>query len=59
MKILITGAAGDIGTRLVEFFSNQKNVELFTTDLSKPKTGCCSFGIHCIVAGQYVPWRCP
>jgi len=37
MKILITGAAGDIGTRLVEFFSNQKNVELFTTDLSKPK----------------------
>jgi len=37
MKILITGAAGDIGTRLVAFFSKQKDVALFTTDLSRPR----------------------
>lgn len=33
MKILITGAAGDIGSRLVSIFTHQDNVELFTTDI--------------------------
>lgn len=34
MKILITGASGDIGTRLVKIFSARSDVELFSTDLS-------------------------
>lgn len=33
MKILITGAAGDIGSRLVEVFKQDSAVELFTTAL--------------------------
>ncbi|MFT5594379.1 MAG: UDP-glucose 4-epimerase [Oceanicoccus sp.] len=33
MKILITGAAGDIGSRLVDFFQNDTEVELYTTAL--------------------------
>ncbi len=36
MRVLITGAAGDIGSRLVTFFANNKDVTLFTTDLTKP-----------------------
>ncbi|MFY0641369.1 MAG: NAD-dependent epimerase/dehydratase family protein [Bermanella sp.] len=34
MKILITGAAGDIGSRLVEHFNNDASVELYTTALN-------------------------
>lgn len=34
MKILITGAAGDIGSRLVEYFNNDTSVELYTTALN-------------------------
>lgn len=34
MKILITGAAGDIGSRLVKIFSEQSGVDLFTTALA-------------------------
>ncbi len=37
MNILITGAAGDIGTRLVKYFSSQKEVNLFSTDLFRPE----------------------
>ncbi len=37
MKILITGAAGDIGTRLVSIFAANQDVELYSTDLSRPK----------------------
>lgn len=33
MRILITGATGDIGTRLVKIFNERNDVELFTTDL--------------------------
>lgn len=33
-KILITGAAGDIGTRLVKALSSLKEVELYTTELA-------------------------
>lgn len=33
MKILITGAAGDIGSRLVNFFQNDTEVDLYTTAL--------------------------
>ena len=35
MKILITGAAGDIGSRLVKIFSAMSHVSLYTTDLSE------------------------
>ena len=34
MKILVTGAAGDIGSRLVEIFSQLEGVDLFTTALA-------------------------
>lgn len=34
MKILITGAAGDIGSRLVSILSNHDTVDLYTTALS-------------------------
>ena len=34
MKILITGAAGDIGTRLVKVFSERPDTNLYTTDLT-------------------------
>lgn len=33
MKILITGAAGDIGSRLVKIFNKRTDVDLFTTAL--------------------------
>jgi UDP-glucose 4-epimerase len=33
MKILITGAAGDIGSRLVKIFNKRSDVDLFTTAL--------------------------
>lgn len=33
MKILITGAAGDIGSRLVNIFSERQDIDLYTTDL--------------------------
>jgi UDP-glucose 4-epimerase len=33
MKILITGAAGDIGSRLVKIFNERSDVDLFTTAL--------------------------
>ncbi len=36
MNVLITGAAGDIGSRLVAFFTDKEDVALFTTDLTKP-----------------------
>ncbi len=36
MKVLITGAAGDIGSRLVAFFNANDQVDLYTTDLKKP-----------------------
>ncbi len=36
MRVLITGAAGDIGSRLVTFFSKKEGITLFTTDLKKP-----------------------
>jgi len=35
MKILITGAAGDIGSRLVDVFKQDSEVELFTTALGE------------------------
>lgn len=35
MKILITGAAGDIGSRLVKIFSEKNQIQLFTTALSE------------------------
>jgi UDP-glucose 4-epimerase len=35
MKILITGAAGDIGSRLVRIFSQRSEVDLYSTDLSE------------------------
>ena len=34
MKILVTGAAGDIGSRLVEIFSQLEGVDLYTTALA-------------------------
>lgn len=33
MKILMTGAAGDIGTRLVKVFSERLDINLYSTDL--------------------------
>lgn len=35
MKILITGAAGDIGSRLVKIFSARTDVDLYTTALTE------------------------
>ncbi len=34
MKILITGAAGDIGTRLMKVFSERLDINLYSTDLT-------------------------
>ena len=34
MRILITGAAGDIGSRLVNIFSERPDIDLYTTDLT-------------------------
>lgn len=38
MKILITGAAGDIGSRLVDVFQKNRGIDLYTTALA-PLTG--------------------
>ncbi len=57
MKILITGAAGDIGTRLVSFFSKQKDVALFTTDLSRPRvTGDYEHKDFDVRDGKFFNW---
>jgi UDP-glucose 4-epimerase len=57
MRILITGAAGDIGSRLVDFFQHDKQVELYTTALEdlKPDT-VSTHKVFDVRDAQFINW---
>ncbi|MGR6874093.1 NAD-dependent epimerase/dehydratase family protein [Pseudomonas sp. HK3] len=57
MRILITGAAGDIGSRLVDFFQHDKQVELYTTALEdlKPDT-VSTHKVFDVRDAQFISW---
>lgn len=57
MKILITGAAGDIGSRLVDCFQNDSEVELYTTALNDLNTNISSIHKSCDIRdAEFIDW---
>jgi UDP-glucose 4-epimerase len=57
MKILITGAAGDIGTRLTKILSIRSDVDLFTTALEKlPYSANTTHEIFDVRDDSFITW---
>ena len=57
MKILITGAAGDIGSRLVDYFQNDNHVDLYTTALNDLAKGIFSTHKKCDIRDDaFIQW---
>jgi len=57
MKILITGAAGDIGTRLVKVFSERLDINLYSTDLTALPHPANSYHKACdIRSDTFINW---
>ena len=57
MKILITGAAGDIGSRLVEYFQKDPSVDLYTTALNSLGSDVSSIHKSCDIRdNEFIQW---
>ncbi|WP_283786296.1 NAD-dependent epimerase/dehydratase family protein [Bermanella sp. WJH001] len=57
MKILITGAAGDIGSRLVEYFQKDHSIDLYTSALNSLGPDVSSVHKSCDIRdNEFIQW---